>query len=113
MTAFDINTELVDGTVVLGLAGELDISTGPELTEELERVQAEAPATVVIDLRRLEFLDSSGLRVLIAADDRAREAGTRLVIVKGPDVVSRVFEVTRLDERFELVDEPPAPAGAG
>ena len=53
-------------------------------------------------------MDSTGLRILLAADRRAREGGRRLVIVRGPEVVRRVFAVTRLDERLEVVDEPPA-----
>jgi anti-anti-sigma factor len=60
----------------------------------------------VIDLRGLEFMDSTGLRTLVSADQRARNAGRRLAIVRGPEAVDRIFNVTRLDERLELVDDP-------
>ena len=59
----------------------------------------------MLDLRRLNFLDSTGLRVVASADARARDEGRRLVIVKGPPAVQRVFELTRLDEHFELVED--------
>jgi anti-sigma B factor antagonist len=112
MTPFNVVAEEMEGGVRLALSGELDISTGMRLDEELKRWEADEPGLMVIDLRRLEFMDSSGLRTLIAADSRARDGGRRLVIVQGPDVVKRVFRVTRLDERLEIVDEPPAAAGA-
>jgi anti-anti-sigma factor len=52
-------------------------------------------------------MDSTGLRLLIAADTRARQQSRRLTIVKGPDAVQRVFRITRLEERLEIVDTVP------
>jgi anti-sigma B factor antagonist len=112
MTPFELKTEETGQGVLVALAGELDISTGPQLEEELRRWEKRGSDPIVVDLRRLEFMDSSGLRTLIAADTRAREGGRRLVIVQGPDVVQRVFRVTRLDERLEIVAEPPSEEGA-
>ncbi len=66
------------------------------------------PPVIVLDLSKLTFLDSTGLRCLVTADRRAREAGRRVVIVRGPDAVQRVFEITRLDERLEIVDDASA-----
>ena len=59
----------------------------------------------MLDLSKLTFLDSTGLRCLVTADERAREAGRRVVIVRGPDAVQRVFTITRLEERLEMVDD--------
>jgi anti-anti-sigma factor len=73
--------------------------------EELRRVEAGSPATVVVDLSKLTFLDSTGLRCIVTADERAREEGRRVVIVRGPDPVQRVFAITRLEERLEMVDD--------
>ncbi len=64
--------------------------------------------TVVIDLSALSFLDSTGLRTIVTADQRARKTGRRLAIVKGPETVHRVFTITRLDERLDMVDGRPA-----
>ncbi len=89
----------------VAVAGDLDLSTAPELDRILGRVQ-EAARSVVLDLRELSFLDSSGLRVILAADSRARAGASRLVLVPGPPGVHRVFELTLLDRRLEFVGDP-------
>jgi anti-sigma B factor antagonist len=68
-------------------------------------VEGNAPQVVVLDLSGLSFLDSSGLRCLVRADERAKEASRRLVLVRGPDAVQKVFEITRLEERLHIVDD--------
>jgi anti-anti-sigma factor len=55
-------------------------------------------------------MDSTGLRLLISADQRARDAGRRLVLVQGNDMVQRVLRLTRLDERLEIVPDRAAVA---
>jgi anti-sigma B factor antagonist len=101
----EVRTEERDGLVHVGLVGELDLSTVAKVQEELRRVEADAPPTMVVDLSKLTFLDSTGLRCIITADERARGEGRRLVIVRGPDAVQRVFSITRLEERLEMVDD--------
>jgi anti-sigma B factor antagonist len=91
--------------VTVSLKGELDLSTVAKVEEELRRVEASDASLVVLDLSSLTFLDSTGLRAVITADERAREQGRRLVIVKGPDAVQRVFAITRLEERLDMVDD--------
>jgi anti-sigma B factor antagonist len=71
----------------------------------LRRIEADAPAKLVVDLSKLTFLDSTGLRCIVTADERAREQGRRIVIVRGPDAVQRVFTITRLEDRLEIVDD--------
>ena len=94
------------------LRGELDISTAARLEDDLTRIEADRPATVLLDLSELEFMDSSGLRIILSADGRAREGGWRLVLVQGNEMVQRVLRVTRLDERLEIVPDAGALAGA-
>ena len=89
----------------MALVGELDLSTVAKVQEELRRVEASSPATMVVDLSKLTFLDSTGLRCIVTADERARADGRRIVIVRGPDAVQRVFAITRLEERLEMVDD--------
>jgi len=101
----DVRTEDRNGLVHVALVGELDLSTVAKVQEELRRVEASSPATVVVDLSKLTFLDSTGLRCIVTADERAREEGRRMVIVRGPDAVQRVFAITRLEERLEMVDD--------
>ena len=66
------------------------------------------PRRLVIDLSKVTFMDSSGLRVLLTTHRRAEEAGRSFALVKGGDTVNRLLEVTGLSERLELLDEPPA-----
>ena len=97
-----------DGLVHIALMGELDLSSAAKLQEELKRVEANTPKVLVLDLSKLMFLDSTGLRCLVTADERARDEGRRVVIVRGPNPVQRVFSITRLEERLEMVDDASA-----
>jgi anti-anti-sigma factor len=108
---FEVTIEQRGGAVHLLLSGELDISTAQPLEDDLRRVEAERPELLVLDLQQLSFMDSTGLRLLITADSRAREEGRKLVIVQGNEMVQRVMRLTRLDERLTIVADPPALAG--
>jgi anti-anti-sigma factor len=78
------------------------------LDAELSEIEADAPAVLIIDLSGLQFMDSSGLRALVMADERARAQSRRLAIVPGPPMVKRVFEITKLDQRLDLVEDASA-----
>lgn len=106
MSPLEIITERRDGQTLVALVGELDIASAPRLEEGLAEVEGNSPGTLVLDLRRVEFIDSTGLRAVIAADERARAADRRFVVVRGPAAVERVFSVTQLDQRLEIVDDP-------
>ncbi len=105
MEILQVTTQDSDGQVTVSLKGELDLSSVGKVEEELRRVEAEGPSLLVLDLSGLSFLDSTGLRAVVTADERARENGRRLVVVRGPDAVQRVFSITRLEERLEMVDD--------
>jgi anti-anti-sigma factor len=108
MTTLDVTTTDIPRGVHVRLAGELDLATVPRLDDELKAVEDAGPEVVLVDLQGLSFMDSSGLRALLAADARAREAGRRLVLVRGDERVQRVLSITRLDERLEIVDSADA-----
>ena len=108
MEILDVRSEDRDGLVHVSLVGELDLSTVAKVQEELRRVEASAPTTLVMDLSKLTFLDSTGLRCIVTADERARDEGRRMVIVRGPDAVQRVFSITKLDDRLDMVDDADA-----
>ena len=95
-----------NGTVaVIAATGELDLSGAAALEAEIESLTADPDlGTVVLDLSGLEFMDSSGLRTIVLADMRAREAGRRFALVRGPETVHRVFEITRMSDRLDFVD---------
>ena len=97
------------GTTTVVVCGELDIATAPELERAL--CDGETGAEVVIvDLRDVGFIDSSGLHVIVAAHERIRRAGRRLLVVPGSAAVRRLFAVSGLDHELELVELPPARA---
>lgn len=102
---FEVTVQQHAGAVQVSMIGELDISTAPRLEDELRRVEAERPGLIVLDLKQLTFMDSTGLRLLITADARARQDARQLAIVKGNEMVQRVLRLTRLDERLNIVDD--------
>jgi anti-anti-sigma factor len=108
VSLLDVHIEAQGDGVRIVLTGELDISTAPRVEEELRRVEEGRPAVILLDLRELEFMDSTGLRVIVSADGRAREDDRALWLVRGPEAVQRIFRVTRLDERLEIGDDPDA-----
>ena len=114
MSLLELTTDATNGTIVsVALAGEFDIAGAAAVERELQRIEQDPPATVVLDLRGLSFMDSTALRIIIAADARAREQSRRLVLVRGPDPVHRILRMTRLDERLEIVDDPAVLLPAG
>lgn len=113
MSDLDVDVSQGEGSVHVALQGELDISSAGRVEKELRQVEEKTPAVMVLDLRPLRFIDSTGLRLVLAADLRARRDGRRLVIVRGPDIVHRVFRIALLDRRLEFVDDPEALGGDG
>jgi anti-sigma B factor antagonist len=95
------------------VTGELDIATAPQLAEMLRHAE-ECCQRVVLDLRQVTFMDSSGVHVILNASVRANAAGRRLVLVRGLSQVDRVLELARASDNLEIVDldpvEPPAVA---
>lgn len=92
--SLEISSEVLEGTTRVRLQGELDLASANAMEERLAAIEEQRPARVVIDLGGLAFIDSSGLRVLLLADSRARESGFELVLAPGPESVQRVFEMT-------------------
>jgi len=100
-----LETSVAGRAVVIALRGELDLAGAGALEQELARLDADPVATVVLDLSGVAFMDSSGLRVVAVASQRAQELGRRLALVPGPDEVMRVFDITRMRERMDFVDD--------
>ena len=102
----DVESEERDGLVHVALRGELDLSTVGKVEDELERVEADGAARA---RARPLASSSSSTRPACAASSpptsAARAAGRRVVIVRGPGPVQRVFTITRLEERLEMVDD--------
>jgi anti-sigma B factor antagonist len=91
---------------VISVSGELDLASSPALEEELERVAKSDATTIVVDLAELEFMDSTGLSVLVRAHQRAEENGRRLGLVNGSQQVQRLLTLTGVADRLTLADAP-------
>ena len=104
MPKLDFETTRNGSVATVRPEGELDLSGATVLEAELERL-AEDPelGAIVLDMRGLEFMDSSGLRLVVVADMRAREAGRRFSLIRGDETVHRVFEITRMSDRLDFV----------
>jgi anti-sigma B factor antagonist len=102
---FDLVTqEMGDGTFVVGLTGEVDLYTAPELKSELLRLVAEGPNRIVVDLSGATFVDSTTLGVLLGAVKRLRLIGGELVIVCADLNIRRILSITLLDRAFTIYD---------
>ncbi len=108
MRGFGLTIEpLAGGAVRVALRGELDLEHAYTFDEELRRVEALKPPCLVLDLRGLTFLDSSGLARLLAARRRARRESRRLLLVRGGKAVQRLLAITAVGDHFETVSEVP------
>ena len=99
----DVDVESRNGVARLALNGELDMASAQQLSEWIEWAEHDGAATIMLDLRGLSFIDSSGLRALIQAHDRANSNGHQLLLVAATEAARRLFEMTGtkhlLDER--------------
>jgi anti-sigma B factor antagonist len=102
-------TELADGLHV-ELTGELDISSASGVESRLIEVEQRSPDRLFLDLRRVNFIDSTGLSLIINADGRAKKAGRRLTIVSGDGVPRRILRTVGLEDRLDVLSEPPEPS---
>jgi anti-sigma B factor antagonist len=101
--ALAISTERPEpNTAVIGLRGEVDLYTCPELKQELLRVIADGATFVVVDLSETTFIDSTGLGVLIRGVERLETEGGRLAVVCVDPNMTKVFEVTGLNRVFSI-----------
>ena len=112
MPSTNLRAEVVhdsDGMVV-AFAGELDLATGPVARSLFDHVDWSSVGTLTVDLRRVEFMDSTGLDLLLRLRDAARLHSGKLLLIAGPPPVRRVFATTRTESAFSWndgVDEAP------
>jgi anti-anti-sigma factor len=97
-------------TVLMALSGELDLAASPLFEEELDRIR-DGVDLVILDLRELDFMDSTGLTAVIKAHQRCHDSGQRLVLIRGPQQVQRLLTLTGVKERLTIVDSPEELSG--
>lgn len=103
--ALSIDCRDGDGTVRCLLDGELDLASQESALEVLTPVIERRPEAVILDLSAVEFIDSTGLRVLLTCQRLARESRTQLLLAAPSDAVQRVLEVTKMTDRFEYAED--------
>lgn len=103
LPGFSIEVKRERETAELIPAGEVDLATVGQLQRELETLIEAGFPRIVVDLREVGFLDSSGLHALIFAYAGAQEDGWQLAIIPGPRVVQRLFEITGVIDRLPFV----------
>jgi len=102
---FRVEVHNEDHAVVIGVRGELDLASSPVLQEHFEGVDSDA-SLLIVDLRELEFMDSTGLSILVKAHQQALEKGQQFALVRGSQQVQRLLTLTGVADRFTLVDNP-------
>jgi len=96
------------GARLVRLTGEFDLAGVDGFERKLQGEPGRQEDTLVLDLSGLTFIDSSGPRAVVMVDHRVRAEGKRCLIVRGPERVERVLELTGVSERLELVDGFPS-----
>jgi anti-anti-sigma factor len=91
---------------VLAVSGELDLASSPILEERLDEVFESDSDVVILDLRDLDFMDSTGLSVVVKAHQAAEASERQLCLVKGPPQVQRLLSLTGVAERLRVLDAP-------
>ncbi len=106
-----------DGVVWLALGGELDVFTAPRLRSSLDEAVDSDSEPLVLDLRGLEFLDSSGLAVILGVHERREQAGTEplRLVIRGSGPVEALFETIGAGAYLHIADpaELTQATGAG
>jgi anti-anti-sigma factor len=106
--SFRISSRRLDDGILVALAGDVDLATATVLDDELRRAE-ESESLIVLDLGEVLFMDSTGLRTVIAADQRLRDSGGSLRIVNVPAQVSRLFDLVGISQHLAI---EPRRAGA-
>ena len=107
--------EVVSGVPVLAAPEEIDMISTPELRSALLEAAAHGHGTLVVDMTRTQFCDSSGVHTLLAAHERVQAAGGELLLVVSAAIVLRIFEITGIDRiirNFPSLDEALAQTSA-
>jgi anti-sigma B factor antagonist len=101
---FDLTERSLDAdSVVITVAGEIHATTAPEFSERLNAAIADGKTGVILDLTGVEFIDSTGLSVLLNGLRRVTRARGSMVLACANPTVLRLFEITKLDSTFDIV----------
>jgi anti-sigma B factor antagonist len=107
-----VSTRFQGDRAILALTGEIDLYTAPRLQSELAAALASGdPARLVVDMSAVEFCDSTGMNVLLAAHRRASEQGGSLELAGPRPAVRKILQVTGLETVFTVLEDPAVVPG--
>jgi anti-sigma B factor antagonist len=86
------------------VSGELDLANAQSVENELEAAEATDAGQIILDLSGLDFIDSTGIRLIVMADERSAVNGRRLQLRRGPSHIQRVFEITGTADGLPFTD---------
>jgi anti-sigma B factor antagonist len=104
---FETATRQIGDLLVVSLSGELDMGSAPEFEEAVE--DAQGGAAIVVDLRELTFIDSTGIKALLGIHFAGQNGHPSVSFVRGQDPVQRVLQLAGVDQLLAWTD---APAGS-
>ena len=93
-----------DGAVIISLAGEVDMKCSSELRAKFMELFKSRPAVLIVDMTEVEFMDSSGLAILVETLKWCRQNDSKLKLIGMVQTVRNVFEISRLDSIFQICD---------
>jgi anti-sigma B factor antagonist len=99
-----LSTRQVDGTTIVAVGGEIDVYTAPKLRDKITELVAEGVYTIVIDMESVEFLDSTGLGVLVGGLKKVRAHDGSLELICTQDRLLKIFRITGLAKVFVIHD---------
>jgi anti-sigma B factor antagonist len=101
---FRVETHITRGVITLVLSGDLDLLSSPALDRAMTELGLSDAELIVVDLRGLEFMDSTGLHRLLQAQQHAHDAGRRFALIRGREEVQRLFHLTGVADGLTIVD---------
>ena len=99
-----LSTREVDGTTIVAVGGEIDVYTAPKLRDRITELVADGVYTIVIDMEAVEFLDSTGLGVLVGGLKKVRAHDGSLELICTQDRLLKIFRITGLAKVFVIHD---------
>lgn len=102
---FSVSVSIDDASATVFLCGELDMSGVDRARDAIEHAEASSTGLLVLDLSQLDFIDSTGLEVMLRAARRAHDGGRRLIVQKPSRYVRRLLEMTAIDRTLDIVED--------
>ena len=99
---FDVETSEMSGATVLTLRGEIDVYTAPRLRQSLVDVVDAGATNLIVDMGQVDFLDSTGLGVLVDGLKRVKAKDGTLAIVATEGKILKIFDITGLNKAFPI-----------